>query len=80
MELEVLLHAVDVVEDIGDDPGDDALEVRPAQHALHRVGFARGRLAIGEDGAVVAHEYICGEREKRVSMVMEVFQGEGEER
>lgn len=39
MELEILLHAVDVVEDVVDDSRDDSLFVWIAEDALHRVGF-----------------------------------------
>ena len=47
-----------MVEDVVDDPGYDALQVRVVDDALHRVGLARRRLPVGEDGAVVAVEDI----------------------
>ena len=58
MELQVLLHRVDVVEDIIDDAGDDALHVGVVDDALHGVRLAAGGLPVREDGSVIPAQYI----------------------
>ena len=40
MELQVLLHRVDVVEDVVDDPGDDSLHAGVVDDPLHGVSLA----------------------------------------
>lgn len=39
MELQVLLHVIDMVEDVLDDAWDDALKVGVTNDALHSVGL-----------------------------------------
>ena len=58
MKFEILLHGIDVIKDIIDDPGDDSLEVAVADNALHRVRFSRRRLPVRENGAVVSAQNI----------------------
>lgn len=58
MELKVLLHAVDVLEDIVDDARHDAMQLRVRHNTLHGMSFAGGCLPICKDGAVVAIEHI----------------------
>lgn len=58
MELEVLFHAVNVVENVVDDSRNDALKVRITNDSFHGVGLARGGLAIGKNGSIVSHEHI----------------------
>ncbi len=58
MELKVLLHGVDVVEDVVDNPGYDALLVGVVDDPLHRVGLPAGRLAVGEYRPVVTAQHI----------------------
>lgn len=53
MELKVLFHGVDVVKDIIDNPGDDALHLGVVDDALHGVGLARGCLSISKDGSII---------------------------
>ena len=53
MELKVFLHAVDVVEDILNDPWNDSLKSRVIDDTLHCVSFSTGGLAVGEYSSVV---------------------------
>ena len=41
MKLQVLLHRVDVIEDVIDNPGDDALHGGVVDDALHSVSLPR---------------------------------------
>ena len=41
MELEVLFHGVNMIEDVVDNPGDDALHGGVVDDSLHGVGFPR---------------------------------------
>ena len=59
MKLEVLVHLVDVGEDVADDAWDDSLQLSVAQHSFHRVRLSRGRLSVREDRSVVAAQHIC---------------------
>ena len=54
MELQVLLHGINVVEDVVDNPGDDALHGGVIDDALHGVGLSRRRLSISKYGSIVA--------------------------
>ena len=54
MKLQVLLHGVDVIEDVIDNPGDDALHGGVVDDALHGVGLTRRRLSISKYGSIVA--------------------------
>ena len=58
MELQILLHGVDVVEDVVDNPGYDALLVGVVNDALHGVGLAARGLTIGEYGSIVSTQHI----------------------
>jgi hypothetical protein len=53
VELKILFHGVDVVEDVIDNPGDDALHGGVVDDALHGVGLSRGCLSIGKDGSII---------------------------
>ena len=53
VELKVFLHAVDVVEDILNDPWNDSLKSRVIDDTLHCVSFSTGGLAVGEYSSVV---------------------------
>ena len=61
MELEVLFHGVNMIEDVVDNPGDDALHGGVVDDALHGVGLSRWRLTIGKYCPVIATQDICGE-------------------
>ena len=54
MKLQVLLHGVDVIEDVIDNPGDDALHGGVVDDALHGVGLTRRRLSISKYGSIVS--------------------------
>ena len=54
MELEVLFHGVNMIEDVVDNPGDDALHGGVVDDALHGVGLSRRRLSISKYGSIVA--------------------------
>ena len=58
MELKILLHGVDMVEDVVDDPGDDALLVGVVDDPLHGVGLSARGLAVGEYCSIVAVQYV----------------------
>ena len=58
VELEVLLHRIDVVEDVVDNPGYDAQLVGVVDDALHGVGLAARGLTIGEYGSIVSTQHI----------------------
>ena len=62
VKLEVLVHLVDVGEDVADDARDDPLQLCVAQHSLHRVRLSRRRLPVREDRSVVAAQHICKAR------------------
>lgn len=66
VKLDVLVHRVDVVEDVVHDSRYDAHVLAIVEHTLHRVRLARRRLAVGEDGAVVAAEHILDDRLRRL--------------
>ena len=59
MELQVLLHGINVVEDVVDNPGDDALHGGVIDDTLHGVGFTRWRLSVSKYGSIVATQDIC---------------------
>ena len=54
MKLQVLLLRVDVIEDVIDNPGDDALHGGVVDDTLHGVGLTRRRLSISKYGSIVA--------------------------
>ena len=58
MELEVLFHGVNMIEDVVDNPGDDALHGGVVDDALHGVGLPTGRLSVGKNSPVVARQNI----------------------
>ena len=58
MELEILLHRVDVVEDIVHNPGDNSLLVGVVNDTLHGVGFTARSLAVGKYSSVVSTQNI----------------------
>lgn len=58
VELEVHLHAVDVVEDVVDDARNDTLLRRITHDTLHRVSLTGGCLTISEDCSIVASQYV----------------------
>ena len=64
MELEVLFHGVNMIEDVVDNPGYDALHGRVVDDSLHGVGLPGWRLSVGKYCAVVAAQDICGEINK----------------
>lgn len=66
MELQVLFHAVDVVEDVVDDAGNDSLFARVANDSLHGVRLARRRLPIRKDGSIVTTQHICNNKTRVV--------------
>ena len=47
-----------MVEDVVDDPGDDALLVGVVDDPLHGVGLSAGGLAVGEYCSIVAVQYV----------------------
>ena len=59
MELEVLFHGVNMIEDVVDNPGDDALHGGVIDDALHGVSLTRRRLSIGKYGSIVTAQNIC---------------------
>ena len=59
MELEVLLHRVDVVEDVIDNPWDDALHSWVVDYPLHSMGHSGRRLTISKYGSIVSTKNIC---------------------
>ena len=61
VELQVLLHRVDVVEDVVDDPGDDSLHAGVVDDPLHGVSLAGGGLAISKYCSVVSTQNICNQ-------------------
>lgn len=58
MEFQVLFHRVDMIEDIVNYPGYDALFLWIADNALHGMRFTGGRLSVGEYGTVITCEDI----------------------
>ena len=59
MEFQVFLHGVNMVEDVVDNPGDDALHGWVIDDALHCMGLARRSLPVSKYGSVVATQDIC---------------------
>ena len=59
MELKVLLHGVNVVEDVIDNPGDDALHGWVIDHPLHGMGLSGRRLSVSKYGSIVSTKNIC---------------------
>ena len=59
MELKVLLHRINVVEDVIDNPRDDPLHGWVIDDPLHCVSLAGRRLAISKYGSIVATKNIC---------------------
>ena len=59
MELQVLLHGINVVEDVVDNPGDDALHGGVIDDTLHGMSLTRRRLSIGKYGSIVTAQNIC---------------------
>lgn len=59
VKLQVLLHGVDVIEDVVDDTRDDSLLARVTDDTLHCVRLPRRRLPVGEYRPVVPAEHIC---------------------
>ena len=53
MELQILFHAVDVVENVIDDSWDDTLEIGIANNAFHCMGLTGRSLTIGKNGAII---------------------------
>ena len=53
-----------MIEDVVDDPRDDALHGGVVDDSLHGVGLSRRRLSVGKYCAVVATQHICGEINK----------------
>lgn len=64
MELKVLLHAIDVLEDIIDDTWHDSMKLRVRDDTLHGVGLTRRGLPVCKDGSIVPIEDICKGKEK----------------
>ena len=59
MELEVLLHRVDVVEDVIYNPWDDALHSWVVDYPLHSMGLSGRRLTISKYGSIISTKNIC---------------------
>ena len=59
VELKVFFHWIDVIEDVVDNPGDDALHGWVIDDALHCMGLARWSLPVSKYGSVVATQDIC---------------------
>ncbi len=58
MELQVLLHGVDVIEDVVHNPGDDSLFVGVVDDPLHGVGLTTGSLSVSEYCSIISTQYI----------------------
>jgi hypothetical protein len=58
VELQILLHGINMVENVVDNPGYNALHGGIIDDPLHGVGLAAGRLAIGENCSVIATQHI----------------------
>ena len=58
MELQVLLHGVDVIEDVVHNPGDDSLFVGIVDDPLHGVGLTTGSLSVSEYCSIISTQYI----------------------
>ena len=59
MELQVLLHGVNVVEDVVDDPWDDALHSWVVDYPLHSMGLSGRRLTVSKYSSIVSTKNIC---------------------
>lgn len=59
MELQILVHVVDVVENVLDNTWDNALQSGIPNDTFHSMGFAGRCLPVGKDGAVIPVENIC---------------------
>ena len=59
MELEVLLHGINVVEDVIDNPWDDALHGWVVDYPLHGMGLSGRRLSVSKYGSIVSTKNIC---------------------
>ena len=59
MELEVLFHGVNMIEDVVDNPGDNALHGGVVDDTLHGVRLTRRRLSISKYGSIVTAQNIC---------------------
>lgn len=70
MELQVLFHAVDVVEDVVDDARNNSLFARVADDSLHGVRLAGRRLTVRKDGSVVTTQHICNNKTRVVKYVI----------
>ena len=58
MELQVLVHVVNMGENIAHNSGDDSLQVIVSQHPFHCMCFSRRGLTIGKDGSIEPTEHI----------------------
>ena len=70
MELQVLLHGVNVVEDVIDDPRDDALHSWVIDYPLHSMGLSGRRLTVSKYSSIVSTKNIC---EKSMSNNLTLF-------
>ena len=70
MELEVLLHGINVVKDIIDNPWDDALHGWVVNDPLHGMGLSGRRLSVSKYGSIVSTKNIC---EKSMSKKFNTF-------
>ena len=61
VKLQILVHLVDIGEDVADDSWNDALHLLTTKHSLHRMRLTGRRLPVREDCSVVATEYICND-------------------